>query len=56
MVDFGENVYFIVRKFTELRSVFKFLNTHHFDGVELPSIAMLGSIDVAVLSLSNTLH
>ena len=56
MVDFGEDVDFVVSKFTEFGSVFELFCAHHFDGVEASYFFVFGPVDAPVLPFPNALH
>lgn len=56
MVDLCQDVDLIVCKFTELRCMFKLLHAHHFHSEQLSSAAMLSSINISILTLTDALH
>lgn len=55
MVDFGEDGNLVVGELAQLGSVLELLDIHHFHGVMLMSLSVLGLVDVTILTLSNFL-
>ena len=52
VVDFRENGDFVIGELTKFRSMFKLLNIHNFDSIELMSFLIFCLVNIAILPLS----